>query len=296
MSNEQFILHTLSQSTLQRTGFVFYFFLLLFSFSSCKTKQKATASEAKDIKPIVDIRSPQYLNKQLKKNEFPFKTLSIKAENKATINNSENQEFNTNIRIKKDSAIWVSINALMGVEVARVLITKDSVKMMNRLNSSFFAGNFTYLNNLLNVDLDYEMIEALLVGNSVDYYDDERLKSSIVENSYILSTVRKRKLKRVLQDGKTLNDPLESLWINPSSYKITRIFLDDFSTNRTFDVTFNDFVMVDSLLMPHKSVYDIKAEKTILLETKYNKVTVNSDVAFPFRIPEKYTPIKQQEK
>lgn len=274
-----------------------YLFLLVSSllFSACKTKQKAIATL-----PIVehkpDIHSAQYIHKKIIENEAKFNTLIAKITNKVTAQDGEEQEFSTIVRIKKDSVIWVSVNAIMGIEVARTLITLDSVKFINRLNGTFFSGNFSYLNRLLNVDLDYHMIQALLVGNPVEYYDDERLKSSRTDSAYVLSSVRKHKLKRVLQDGKHLSDPLESLWILPTNYKITRMFLDDFSCNRTFDVKYSDFQLTDSLWLPHKAVYDIKAEKKFTVDMHYNKIQINHEVSTPFKIPEKYTPIKQEEK
>src|SRR6188508_1360887 len=34
--------------------------------------------------------------------------------------------FDISIRVRKDSVIWISISPLLGIEVARVLITRDS--------------------------------------------------------------------------------------------------------------------------------------------------------------------------
>ncbi|MBK8414658.1 MAG: DUF4292 domain-containing protein [Bacteroidetes bacterium] len=39
--------------------------------------------------------------------------------------------LNINLRIKTDSLTWISKSPLLGIEVARVMITRDSVKFMD---------------------------------------------------------------------------------------------------------------------------------------------------------------------
>ena len=68
------------------------------------------------------------------------------------------------------------------------MITPDSVKVMNRLKSNYFADDICRINDLINADFDFEMLQNLLVGNSLEYYDDDRLKTSIDGNRYLLSS------------------------------------------------------------------------------------------------------------
>ncbi len=43
--------------------------------------------------------------------------------------------------MEKDKAIFLSVAPFLGIEVARVLITPDTVKFINRLQSRFFVGD-----------------------------------------------------------------------------------------------------------------------------------------------------------
>lgn len=275
------------------------YFLIFFYLFSCKSKQKivpaVTSPEsisAIENKAKENTPAARNLIRHLKENEFNFTTLSLKTENKAELNGGEAQEFNATIRIKKDSAIWVSINALLGIEVVRCMITQDSVKLINRIDNTFFMGNFDYLNNLLKSDLDFPMLQAILVGNAFDYYEDERLKASKTDSLLFLGTVRKRKLRKVLEKDKELKDPLESIWILPNSYRVKRVYLEDFSVSRSFSVSYNNHEMIDSLLLPREALFEINAEKSIKMLMNINKATRNSEIAIPFKIPEKFTPIK----
>ena len=88
---------------------------------------------------------------------------------------------------RKDSAIWISVTPVLGIEVARLLVTNDSVKMMNRLNSTYFTGNFKLINKLFNADIDYDMFQSFLVGNDFTYYENGasgKFKANIENKQY----------------------------------------------------------------------------------------------------------------
>lgn len=281
---------------------IFLFAAISFLFNACHSKSKIIKDARKiDIEPTQlpkdDSKTAIQLTKLIKQNEFVFNTLSAKIEADLNINEEKNS-FTASVRIKKDSIIWASISPALGLEAARAVITRDSVIVMDRINHKYFAGNYSYLNKLLNTELDYDMLEDLLVGNAIDYYDDERLTVSkdIQNKQFILSSIKKRKLKRVLKDAIVADEPIESLWIIPDKYKVSRVYLDDVVNKRTFQVNFDSFNLIDSLqAMPTKANYEIRAQKNILLDLNYNKVSINEKLEFPFRIPEKYDPLKSED-
>lgn len=266
------------------------FSLILFS---CKTTKKITLNHGKC---ILEPRTTRFLTKQLKENELKFDKLNAKLSVEATIDSSSNS-FSVTLRIKRDSVIWMSISKL-GIEGARVLITKDSVKFINRIKSQYFKGDFSYISKLLNTDLDFEMLQSLLVGNSVEFYDeDEKIKPGTQDCEYLLGTVRKRKIKRVVDKGKEQKDPLQAIYLNSDKFKITRIVFYEFNPERSFDAKYDNYTQIDSTqLFPQKITYNIKAQKNVLIEINYSKIVFNEEQSFPFKIPESYEPINYKEK
>ena len=95
---------------------------LLLSLFSCKT----TRSVIKD--PIREEGS-DYLFNQLKKNEMKFEWLSVKF-SASYIEDKKKISFRGQMRIKRDSIIWVSISPALGIEMARLVITNDSIKFI----------------------------------------------------------------------------------------------------------------------------------------------------------------------
>ncbi|MDF2437864.1 MAG: hypothetical protein K0Q95_2240 [Bacteroidota bacterium] len=261
---------------------------VLLSFSSCKNQKKITLNNGKC---ILDFKNARTLTTNLKSNELNFTWLKAKLNAEALIDSSSNS-FTINLRIKKDSVIWMSISKL-GIEGARVYITKDSVKFTNTLQNKYFKGDYAYISKLLNTELDFEMLQSLLVGNSVAFYDeDEKIKPGIDNCSYTLGTVRKFKMRRV-ERGKELKEPAQSIYLVPENFKIARVLFYEFNPDRSFDAHFGDFMKIeaDGQLFPQKMNYNIKAEKNVNIDLIYTKVTLNEEQSFPFKIPDNYEQI-----
>lgn len=275
------------------TRFVLLLLCVSTIFYSCKTHKKITLNNGKC---LLDFKNARSLTSNLKSNEFKFDRLNARLSAETEIDSTTNS-FTIVLRIKKDSIIWMSISKL-GIEGARVLITKDSVKLLNRIKNTYFIGDFAYISKILSTDLDYEMLQSLLVGNSVEFYDeDEKIKPGIDNCQYTLGTIRKKKLRRVMEKGKELKEPAQSIYMIPESFKIARILFYEFAPDRSFDARYYDYEVKDSTqLFPMKMNYTIKAQKNVKIDLVYNKLVLNEEQTFPFKIPENYEPVSIKEK
>ena len=114
--------------------------------------------------PVIDA-NVQSLLKSLNKNELQFKEVAAKLKTKVT-SPDLNQSFTTNIRWKKGEKIWLSMS-IIGIEGARVLITKDSIKIMDKLNNRYILKPLSYIKQKTLVDLTFADIENLLLGQLI---------------------------------------------------------------------------------------------------------------------------------
>lgn len=276
----------------------------LLSFNSCKGRKNQKKTEGNDsltaVNCKIDRRLPHPLINDMRKSEFHFQWLSAKLDCEAS-DDSSKFNFDVNVRIKKDSVIWLMVtDPVIGIQVARILITKDSVKFIQKIpEEKCFKGDFAILSNLLQNEVDYDMIQSLLVGNSASFYEeDEKLNAGVnrAECSYILSTIRKRKLNKVLKDPATAPaEPLQTITLDPVSFKILKILFID-AQNRTFTADYSEFAPEDSLMFPHKALFFARgAQKSARLDVNYKKVKLNQPLEFPFSFPDDCTPIIIQE-
>lgn len=279
----------------------------LFFVISCKYKQKTQKSKEVLTMPLdlnnekckLEHKSSKNLSKLVKQNEFDFEWVSAKANVSSLFDNNE-ESFDIKIKMKKDSAMLISIQYVLGLEVAKVLITKDSVKFVNYIEKSFFVGDFNYFNNLLNADIDYDIIQALLFGNSADFYaDDETKLKPVIDKQnciYLLSTIRRLKLKKI-QSGKIeVKDAYQVLSLNPENYKIIQNEFINPLTNRKFLAKYSQFNQKDSVYAPHHVDIDITAEKKVSIKIDYVRIEKNLAQKLILIIPKKYVAITAQKK
>jgi hypothetical protein len=274
--------------------------LAVASLSSCKSKKQAqqTGDQTGNGNCHVTPRLPRALVSEMHRNEFQFNWFSAKLECEASDDSSQ-VAFDVNLRMCRDSVIWMLVtDPVVGIKVARVLITRDSVKFIQYgllgNPDRCFQGDFIFLSQLLQTDVDYDMLQSLLVGNSVSFYEeDEKLNASVNKDdcTYTLSTIRKRKLRKVLEGQNPPADPLQTITLDPASFKIMRIlFLD--AQNRTFTAQYDQFAPVDSMSFAHHAVFFGRGlQKTAKLDVTYKRIILNEPVDFPFNIPDACQPI-----
>src|SRR5690606_17028532 len=97
-------------------------------FTTCKTKRKMTIPSHDTPTQITAANAASI--KTFEMTNLDFHTFSGRAKTKIEMGKNVH-DVTLNVRIERNKAIWLSVTAILGVEVARVLITPDSVKILN---------------------------------------------------------------------------------------------------------------------------------------------------------------------
>ncbi len=284
--------------------FKIFFRILIFSvftvfIYSCKHKKNLvknpiTVIDTTTEKCRMDFKNGKALSRRMNENELDYTYATAKFNCELTVD-SEEHSFNVSVRTRKDSVIWMSISKL-GIDAARILITKDTVKItMGLTEKKYFVGDFSYINQMLHADLDFNMLQALLFGNSAAFYDeDEKLKPGRDKNNckYFLSTIRKKHVKRIEMGTEQPKESFQTIWLDPQTFKIVTMEFDDVETKRKFNADYEEFKPIDKYLAPFKLLYTITAEKKIKAEIRYARIVINEPQKFPFTIPTSYERIE----
>ena len=274
--------------------------LTIFLFAiSCKTKKHLPQTTA----PVVaedtvgrcrlKFKTAKTLSKHIKESELNYNWIYAKADAEVVID-GEDHKLDIRIKAKKDSVIWISIQAVGFIDIAKLLITKDSVKMVVYIKKQYFKGDFNYINQLLNADLDFDLIQAALFGNSADFDDDDNKMNPVIDREnchYLLSTERKKKLRRITSGQDSLKRSLQTMRLNPETFKIINNEFEDVSTNRSFHAKYENFRTADSIFAPHTVNIEIKAEKKVDLKIDYVRIEINQPQKITLNIPKSYEPI-----
>lgn len=271
---------------MRRSKSIVWLIFLLFLLGSCSVQKKTYKAPLKE-------EGADFLLSKMQENESNFETFSAKGLAEITANGKKN-DIRINIRIRKDSAIWVSISAGVGLEAARVLLTKDSVLFINRLDKTFFAGNYEFINELIHAQVDFDIVQALLTGNDFKWYDYQDLKAKVVNNQYQLESSSRRKLKKYMNKSDSVSQVIyQSMWLNAESFKIERIKIKEIKNeNKKINSEYSNFKEIEGQVVPYQYNILVSASEDILIDASLTKVNLNEPLSFPFNIPSKYTEIQ----
>jgi hypothetical protein len=264
--------------------------LLGMTFSACSVLRKAEEPKIKEPKNVEDKTAPD-LQQLIRDNSFNGESISAKA-SVSTQGGQQDGSFNISMRLQKDSIIWVSISPLLGIEVARVMISKDSVKFIDRINNKYALTDFQFLSQMLDVNVDYDIIQGVLIGNLFSYRKNKFNSVYVEDSCYILSTMSKRKLKRSLEDIDITLPVVQDVWVEDSTYKITRLSIEDLRVQKSLLTDYSDYRLTDAGRFPFRSTTVIKTAQQLKIDIEYNKVSVNEMLEFPFTIPKGYERIR----
>jgi hypothetical protein len=273
---------------IKRTAFLFpvSVFLLLIILASCSSQRKI-------IKAPIKEEGAEYLFKKLKEHELIYSWLTAKfsAEYK---NKGQTNSFNGQLRICKDSVIWLSFSPALGIEVFRIMLTQDSVKFINRMNNTFFTGDYNYVNRYLNTNIDFDILQSFLTGNDLSFYENGAFRASLDNNLYKLSTAERTKLKKFVRNNQeNLRVLIQNIWIDPESFKILRATVKEIrAPNIQLEANYSSFEMIENQLFPKEMSFDISADNNLAVTVSFNKITINTVQVFPFKIPQSYHPVK----
>ena len=257
--------------------------------------QQGCSGTRRAIKAPLKEEGADYLFDKLKQSELHFSDLSAKFSAEYTVDKKKTS-LSGQLRIKHDSLIWISISPLLGIEMARMELTNDSAKYINRIGSTYFLRDIGYINELLNKTLDFDMVQAFLLGNDFSFYENGKFRAGIDNNNYKLITAERHKLKKYMRlNEEAASIPLQHIWLDPSNFKITQILVKEIENdNRKFEADYSGFQLINGQLFPTELNFDIETgSKKVNIKVKYSKIVLDQNQSFPFRIPDNYKPIQE---
>ncbi|RYY72187.1 MAG: DUF4292 domain-containing protein [Chitinophagaceae bacterium] len=259
---------------------------LLFTYfaSSCRSTKvinKTLATKDSVATPVrnVDSRDSVLLNDEvklaLKNNYIDFKTFTAKI--KVDVEAKDNvPELTANLRMIKDSVIWVSLQAtFLNIEAYRVRITKDSVILLNKLEKEVQYRSLDYLQEVTQIPFDFQTIQDMLIGNPVFFTDSN-------------ATVRKKDDQFLVYSVGTLFKNLLTL-SNPGN-QLLHIKLDDIDVNRnrTASISYNDYETINDKPFSNRRQIVITEKNKIDIKLNFKQVEFNKELSVSFSVPKNY--------
>ena len=169
------------------------------------------------------------------------------------------------------------------MSVARGVATPTGFKAYEKLNRTYIDSDYSYLNNLLNVNfIDYNSLQNLLLGRPFLAVSEDNY--TVTRNAQGVNLASDGNQK-VTVKGKTSEYKI-NMKFNPG-YDLTQVTVHNISDQSTLDVYYNNWLAVNSHRFPKNVKIVIKTAKTdqILIEnTKFELTRMDA----PFSVPANY--------
>lgn len=187
------------------------------------------------------------------------------------------QDFTANIRMAKDSVIWVHITAGMGlVNVARILITPDSFSLVNYLDKSGMKLHISEANQMLPAQLDFKTLQSFIIGEVLQTPYQRVSGTRDIGNMWAMD-IQGLNTNQQVSYNKT-DSTIRSLQV--------------LSTNGGFAgiIQFGNYALVSSRKFALNRGIDINSNNELhRLDMNFNNASFDEALDFPFTIPGSYS-------
>ena len=244
--------------------------LFLMLTVGCKSAKTLTATDAN-----LKLNTKQLL-KENGRQVADFNTLSAKV--KAVYSDGDNSKsIAINLRMEKDKTIWLN----GPFSAARLLITPEKVSFYNKLDNTFFEGDFKLLSDFLGTDLDFDKVQNLLLGEALFNLREARYyESSIYDDSYLVQPKDQNKLFELFYI------------INPTYFKMMSQQLSQPKEERLLEINYLKYQDVSGQIIPEQiKINAVEASSKTIIELEFKSVSLDENLNFPFKIPSGFKPV-----
>jgi hypothetical protein len=175
--------------------FTSIFFILASTITSCTNEKRLAGG-----KPLRSM-DPVSILKKVDNASLDWNWLGMKIDTDIKVND-KSESFTLSVRMKRDSAIWISLSPALGVEIARVMLLRDSVKVISKvpLNKFVFEGDYLQVENLLGIPFDFNSFQDLFSGTALELDAiNDKYVSKVDGFNYELIEKIPRRVKKLIE-------------------------------------------------------------------------------------------------
>ena len=273
--------------------------LLLFVYLVSCRSAKTVVKEKVELPNVTEGR----LFKNVVDSALDFNTLYAKKIDLTLRDGEKENTLKAMLRIQRDSFIWVSVTAPLGIEVARVLFTPDSIKFISPREKEYFLSDYSYFSDKFDVDLTFDCFQKILSNHFFDFTSctslvdrNKRYKLDKSGDDYVLYSLEEkaigRKLKRLYKKkrkNKEFTLVLQKVHINPDNFRPNLISIEDLEEKIGVSVNYERFNRFGERLFPSRLIFKLFSKTDdIEVTMDFSRLEFDVDVSPSFKISSKY--------
>ena len=183
--------------------------------------------------------------------------------------------FEAKIQMEKGKIIWISCLGPLGIEIARGIITQDSVHIMNKWEKNYTSRSLSFLQQQLGMPLTLLDVQDVLIGNAV-LIDEKNIIMTNEDNQVVLKGENQK--MKTAYNFKLPGTLISKLLVQDKK---------DSTKNAT--LIYNDYIQTNGVYFPKSRVIDVNDKSKLNVKMKFNSYSLNQNISTPFSIPKSYT-------
>jgi len=239
------------------------------------TRTEVVLRDTLKVQQVLDER-PNEQDSKVAADELAFSYLKAKSR-VAWKSGNTTDNYSVDIRVKKDSLIWVTISQA-GLAGATGLFTQQRIQFYQKISGEYYDLTYDSLSTMMGFRIDYRVLQSLIVGNQPFKKNNSRV---IRENENII----------IKQDSGRIK--IDNM-VGPNR-KLKKLLVSDEPSSNKLTLDFEEFTNLNQVIFPFSSqiTLDVKNKEdirvTTVIQIKYSKVELlDTPLEFPFRIPAKF--------
>jgi hypothetical protein len=269
----------------------------MFFFVGCKQTEKIVTPKR------IKRYSVGKVIKMTNENSLKYETLSVKKVVASLSDDGKTTSVRGSYKIRRDSVIQLYAQKL-AIPVGKIEVNTDSFKMVYFLDQELFVGKNNYLSKLLGMDIDFNVLQALLSNKMFSFHQDPRDKDfkdfscDIEDDMYKISSIRDRKLRKLnknedkleryrnrLDEGHVIK---QDIFIDPDSFVVRRMVFNDLDSNKRLKIEFSNYEKVTNQWFPGLINMQLTGERQVELSVELSKISLNDETNFGFSVSPRY--------
>lgn len=240
--------------------------LALVCLMACKTQEIAEVTP-KNIKNLRGFTNYIESNRP----EYQWFSAKVKIDLQTP---SRNLSGKANLKMRKDSLIWLSVSPALGVEVARIQVTQDSMYILNRMENTIKTLPVTKIDRYLgDRDFGLKNMGRIMLGQPAFSLQKD------YEFSADSSEVHLTKKDRVYT---------EKMSFYPDMLKTKNYNLEKPASNQSVNIDYTGYQKVDDHYLPGNIQVKVQNPAPISLNLEMDNLYFEKNSEVSFNIPSSY--------
>jgi hypothetical protein len=186
--------------------------LCVLIFSACKTTRTVSKPLTPPAPSLVSVAVIGVID-QVNKNQPRFQTANISKMTFGFEMGERKVNVSASCKIKKDTAIYISVQPLLGIEMFKAELTTDSMRVFDKMNHRYYVVDYGYFYSRFGVNVNFYSLQSLLTAqlfcigkqeviadscklvpaidgkNKIDYENSNMIQSTVLSPLYVIQQV-----------------------------------------------------------------------------------------------------------